>query len=1052
MRYRIGLLTTFLLLSLTLVLRTDTITAQSSSGGGPGLFVASPLRETLTGREEVVRTRMVSVVFDRLELAAGARVDLNLFEDVLISAESTKITHNPSGSITWEGKINGQPLSSVLLIVNDDLMMGSINTAQQTWGIEAASDGLHRIVEINTAALIDHSSPPPEIGDAPGTRTPAGLATFSDDGTTYDILVAYTAAARAGAGGTDAIVTTAELAVAATNSAFASSGVKPRFHLVHTVEVAMTDPDSSSTMLNALENPADGIIDNIHVLRDEYHADFVVLLVDNFSPSSCGRASLQTTLPSIYFQDDAFGVVDRSCAIGNHSFAHELGHNLGLRHDWYVDDSTTPGAHAHGHVRRAAGWRTIMSYNTLCEHHAIGGNSSCTRLGFFSNPAVQYSGSAMGIPTSGPANCVEGSVAIDPTTCQADNRTVLNTGNVGNSQFRDSRITWTGAVSTDWNNAANWTMLRGSRFDVVTVTQVPRSIDNIYIPSATTTGRFPVIAGTAVARDVMIESGASITMNGGTLTVSGNWTEIDSAALNASGGKIVFASPTSQTISLSGASQFHDVDLGNGSTQTIWVTDADSRGAPGAFKLTGNLTVATGATIESSATGFDVDGNVTIKGGADFQGGTRFIKVGGDWAVEQGAFSAETSTVRFDGNNQTISHSGTEIVFNADFSDATPPSFPNGWAVDTISPSRSWSVSNSTALPNSPTSGNHARYTYSVNDAADTWFFTPAIAVTAGQTYLLSFNYGARQYNYPENLEAWIATGQTASSATTRLADFDQIINESWISSGQVSYTPASSGDIYLAFHANSAKDQYELAVDDIVLQRQGAGLGTLDFYNLEIAGSVTVQNNVIVANNMTTYSSGSLDVGANLLNVENNLANNGTVKQTKPVSGATDFLTMPDGSGGFIYRGLTITGAGNVPTTVSISNNGKGCNTPWTAIDRCFEITPNGALNATVRFWYLNSEKGSLNPDNVTAWHYNGSTWDALTLNTPARGSSGDYEWIEAINVNSFSPFAIGDSSVTPTAIMLSQDAVTTPSLALVALLLSAITVATSIIYRRQN
>jgi hypothetical protein len=85
--------------------------------------------------------------------------------------------------------------------------------------------------------------------------------------------------------------------------------------------------------------------------------------------------------------------------------AHECGHNMGLRHDWYVDISTTPCAHHHGYVNQTAlnlgtsspassRWRTIMAYNDRC---AIAG-FDCARINFWSNPSMTYNGDQLGSP------------------------------------------------------------------------------------------------------------------------------------------------------------------------------------------------------------------------------------------------------------------------------------------------------------------------------------------------------------------------------------------------------------------------------------------------------------------------------------------------------------------------------------------------------------------------------------------------------------------------------------------------------------------------------
>ena len=76
--------------------------------------------------------------------------------------------------------------------------------------------------------------------------------TAADDGLTFDVMVVYTPAARAGAGGTTAMNALINLAVAETNTAYLRSGVFPRLRLVHTEEVAYTESGNFSTDLNRL--------------------------------------------------------------------------------------------------------------------------------------------------------------------------------------------------------------------------------------------------------------------------------------------------------------------------------------------------------------------------------------------------------------------------------------------------------------------------------------------------------------------------------------------------------------------------------------------------------------------------------------------------------------------------------------------------------------------------------------------------------------------------------------------------------------------------------
>ena len=71
----------------------------------------------------------------------------------------------------------------------------------------------------------------------------------------------------------------------------------------------------------------------------------------NYTPNSsvCGIAWLMLS-PSAAFSERAYNVIDTRCAISNLGFSHELGHNMGLRHDWYLDNGLTPYSYTHGYV------------------------------------------------------------------------------------------------------------------------------------------------------------------------------------------------------------------------------------------------------------------------------------------------------------------------------------------------------------------------------------------------------------------------------------------------------------------------------------------------------------------------------------------------------------------------------------------------------------------------------------------------------------------------------------------------------------------------------
>jgi hypothetical protein len=238
-------------------------------------------------------------------------------------------------------------------------------------------------------------------------------------------MVVYTEATRTAAGGTDAIVAEIYLAVAETNQAYLNSDIAQRLRLVHLAEVAYTESGSTETDRDRLRDPVDGHMDNVHTLRDTYAADVVALIVEN-DPDWCGFAYVMGTVGNA-FESSAFCAVKRSCATGNYSFGHELGHIMGARHDRFVDNNdNSPYVYNHGFTKPmptapATPWRTVMAYNDGCLDVGV----SCDRKQYFSNPNINYpvGGDAMGV-ANGPE--------------QADNHQTLNNTALTVANFRCS--------------------------------------------------------------------------------------------------------------------------------------------------------------------------------------------------------------------------------------------------------------------------------------------------------------------------------------------------------------------------------------------------------------------------------------------------------------------------------------------------------------------------------------------------------------------------------------------------------------------------------------
>ena len=205
---------------------------------------------------------------------------------------------------------------------------------------------------------------------------------------TIDVAVFHTPAAREEAGGTAAIAAVIDLMVAETNQAYAESGVNHRLRLVERSEVQYAETGDSYVDSDRLRNPADGHMDEVHAVRDQVGADLVHLIANN------------TDVSGLADTPGPFGLTRHSA--GGGTFAHELGHNLGLLHD--RNPAYDQPAHpAYGYVNQpglAPGaaqsrrWSTIMAYQAQCSR----AYTRCPRLLRFSNPRQHYNGDPLGVP------------------------------------------------------------------------------------------------------------------------------------------------------------------------------------------------------------------------------------------------------------------------------------------------------------------------------------------------------------------------------------------------------------------------------------------------------------------------------------------------------------------------------------------------------------------------------------------------------------------------------------------------------------------------------
>ena len=409
-------------------------------GGGLSAEIQGALAGSVQGDglvpAGVVRSRRVAIDFTLLgERVRGllgrpdadpfpdqAPLVLNFFDDASVEVSVDAVEPAVLGNGYVSGSVLGQP-GSVVLVVHADssdrvvAVSGSASTAEGAFRVSTIGGGTYSIEEVDvTVPWVDGvlpdepelANPPPRLSpDASGAAfslVDPAVSAASSGVSEIDMLVLYTPAAAAQAGGEASMRAEVERLFGETNTAFGNSGVSARVG-GWVRAVSYVESQDVGTDLGRLQGSFDGYLDDVHSVRSDLGADLVHLLVA-FTPttSSDGSYTCGVAYTGLY-ASWAFGVTlfYRGCS---YTFTHELGHNLGLRHDRY--QKFTYGGSTTAHVPYAYGysnaetfspvaggqcWYTVMAYYKHCSD-VPGGRG-------FTRPVLRFSTPYRRHPSSG---------------------------------------------------------------------------------------------------------------------------------------------------------------------------------------------------------------------------------------------------------------------------------------------------------------------------------------------------------------------------------------------------------------------------------------------------------------------------------------------------------------------------------------------------------------------------------------------------------------------------------------------------------------------------
>ena len=364
------------------------------------------------------------------ERRRSAPLALNLFADAQFDAVFERSAPTASG-YTLTGRLADDPLGTVVLAVNGEWVAGTVWSRQGRYAVRPLGGGVAEVRQLDPSALgrcgvgadsaegsTGLASPqagPPAFRRSPGGSASAKSASLSealppDDGSLIDLLVVYPPFARRSAGGHLAMRALIDGDVALANEAYRSSGAVQRLNLVGAVELPQRPGDGADRnmfdFIDRLLDGSDGRMDEAHGLRDAYAADLVLAHWGHVAGTGrgltiggVGGIAIQMTEASGDYAPFAFS------AASTLSFAHELGHSMGLRHERADDPANTPFPYSHAYVLRGPSGRlqlqTIMA--------AIG--DPFRGIPRFSNPNLRYpgeSGVAIGVPGDEPSDRADG--------------------------------------------------------------------------------------------------------------------------------------------------------------------------------------------------------------------------------------------------------------------------------------------------------------------------------------------------------------------------------------------------------------------------------------------------------------------------------------------------------------------------------------------------------------------------------------------------------------------------------------------------------------------
>ncbi len=303
---------------------------------------------------------------DRLALASDpTALSLDLYKDTRLEARRFK-TRRFKNWMSWSGELHfpdalssDRPGGVAIFVDHGDHVSGiiQVDATHDDFQIVGTASGKHHLIRLKRNRVTSCGVDTKVAGAESGAKTPLGntamvvsnsIGVSTTEAAQIDVL-AMVPNGQMSSQTEDFIIDS----FAAANNVFDYSNVNAFYNLVYIEEIAPDVWLPSNNLFDLLKWMNAGGANFIEERRASAGADMVAMFV-NLESGPCGVANLRYRvndhdqvlvqgLSGILWDDNepAYSVHKIGCSLTDYTFAHELGHNFGLRHD-YNDSGGDP--------------------------------------------------------------------------------------------------------------------------------------------------------------------------------------------------------------------------------------------------------------------------------------------------------------------------------------------------------------------------------------------------------------------------------------------------------------------------------------------------------------------------------------------------------------------------------------------------------------------------------------------------------------------------------------------------------------------------------------